>query len=178
MIIKSNDLFERVEKRGKLMFRKSGKGQAALEFLMTYGWAILVVLIVIGALSYFGVLNPTIMLPEKCTLQMGLYCKNHLMQLTTRPSGGENHTVFFEFENGMGKGIIITGINVTGDFLNCGIRNDAAPGPPWNDNYNGKAGTHIQQGKSKIIVIDNAADGAPFRNCTIVPRFGKTKADI
>jgi len=27
------------------------KGQAAMEFLMTYGWAILVVLIVIGALA-------------------------------------------------------------------------------------------------------------------------------
>ena len=31
-------------------FRKS---QAAMEFLMTYGWAILVVLVAIGALAYF-----------------------------------------------------------------------------------------------------------------------------
>jgi uncharacterized protein (UPF0333 family) len=34
------------------------KGQAAMEFLMTYGWAILVVLAAIGALAYFGVLSP------------------------------------------------------------------------------------------------------------------------
>lgn len=34
------------------------KGQAAIEFLMTYGWAILVVLAAIGALFYFGVLGP------------------------------------------------------------------------------------------------------------------------
>lgn len=34
------------------------KGQAAMEFLMTYGWAILVVLACIGALTYFGVLKP------------------------------------------------------------------------------------------------------------------------
>jgi len=33
------------------------KGQAAIEFLVTYGWAILIVLIAIGALAYFGVLN-------------------------------------------------------------------------------------------------------------------------
>ncbi|MBI3036442.1 hypothetical protein HYY73_01620 [Candidatus Woesearchaeota archaeon] len=45
---------------------KSMKGQAAMEFLMTYGWAILVVLVVIGALSYFGVLSPSTLLPEKC----------------------------------------------------------------------------------------------------------------
>jgi len=38
---------------------KGRKGQAAMEFLMTYGWAILVVLVVIGALAYFGVLSPS-----------------------------------------------------------------------------------------------------------------------
>ncbi len=42
------------------------KGQAALEFLMTYGWAILVVLAAVGALAYFGVLSPGKFLPEKC----------------------------------------------------------------------------------------------------------------
>lgn len=30
-----------------------------MEFLMTYGWAILVVLVSIGALVYFGVFNPS-----------------------------------------------------------------------------------------------------------------------
>ena len=54
------------------MFRK--KGQAALEFLMTYGWAILVVLAAIGALAYFGVLSPDRFLPEKCTLPSGIAC--------------------------------------------------------------------------------------------------------
>lgn len=34
------------------------KGQAALEFLTTYGWAFLVILVMIGALTYFGVLAP------------------------------------------------------------------------------------------------------------------------
>ncbi len=29
-----------------------------IEFLLTYGWAILIVLIAIGALAYFGVLSP------------------------------------------------------------------------------------------------------------------------
>lgn len=33
------------------------KGQAALEFLTTYGWAFLVILVMIGGLSYFGVLD-------------------------------------------------------------------------------------------------------------------------
>lgn len=50
------------------------KGQAAMEFLMTYGWAILVVLAAIGALAYFGVLSPDRFLPEKCTLPSGMAC--------------------------------------------------------------------------------------------------------
>ncbi|MFC1768672.1 hypothetical protein ACFLZX_02815 [Nanoarchaeota archaeon] len=55
------------------------KGQAAMEFLMTYGWAILVVLIAIGALAYFGVLSPDKFLPEKCVIATGsgLFCDEY-----------------------------------------------------------------------------------------------------
>ena len=55
----------------------NGKSQAALEFLMTYGWAILVVLVAIGALAYFGVLSPGLFLPARCTLQAGIACIDH-----------------------------------------------------------------------------------------------------
>ncbi len=81
------------------------KAQAAMEFLMTYGWAILVVLVVIGALAYFGVLNPQNLLPEKCTLPMGLYCKDHLID-------GTADTISFKLENGMGRGIMIRSASV------------------------------------------------------------------
>ena len=56
------------------MFKKS---QAAMEFLMTYGWAILVVLVAIGALAYFGVLSPDKFLPNRCTLPAGIACIDH-----------------------------------------------------------------------------------------------------
>lgn len=58
------------------------KGQAAMEFLMTYGWAILVVLVAIGALAYFGVLSPEKLLPEKCILATGsgLFCDKNLVK--------------------------------------------------------------------------------------------------
>lgn len=53
------------------------RGQAAMEFLMTYGWAILVVLVAVGALAYFGVLSPDNFLPSKCTLPSGIGCIDH-----------------------------------------------------------------------------------------------------
>ena len=42
-----------------------------MEFLMTYGWAILVVLAAIAALAYFGVLSPDRFVPDKCLVQGG-----------------------------------------------------------------------------------------------------------
>lgn len=59
---------------------KNKKAQAAMEFLMTYGWAILVVLAAIAALAYFGVLSPAKFLPEKCVLEPGILCAGHKVE--------------------------------------------------------------------------------------------------
>lgn len=48
--------------------KMNNKGQALIEFLMNYGWAILVILIAIGALAYFGVFGN---LQAKCDVAMG-----------------------------------------------------------------------------------------------------------
>jgi hypothetical protein len=50
------------------------KGQAALEFLTTYGWAFLVILVMISALGYFGILNPDRFLPERCNVGPEFAC--------------------------------------------------------------------------------------------------------
>ena len=44
------------------------KAQQAIEFLMTYGWAVLVVLIAVGALAYF--INPKELICNGC------HCRN------------------------------------------------------------------------------------------------------
>ena len=54
--------------------KEAKKSQAALEFLMTYGWAIMVVLVAISALAYFGVLSPDKFLPDRCVLPSGIVC--------------------------------------------------------------------------------------------------------
>ena len=66
-----------------MKFNKGKRAQAAMEFIMTYGWAILVVLAAIAALAYFGVLSPTKFLPEKCTMPSGIPC----IDSTTTTSG-------------------------------------------------------------------------------------------
>lgn len=45
---------------------KNNKGQAAMEFLMTYGWAMIAVLTAVGALAYFGVVDLSQFTPNIC----------------------------------------------------------------------------------------------------------------
>ena len=52
------------------------RAQAAMEFLMTYGWALLVVLIAIAALAFFGVLSPGRFLPSNCNIGIGFACSD------------------------------------------------------------------------------------------------------
>jgi hypothetical protein len=55
------------------------RAQAALEFLTTYGWAFIVILVMIGALAYFGVLSPSKVLPAKCIVEAGWDCKDYVI---------------------------------------------------------------------------------------------------
>ena len=82
------------------MFRK---GQAAMEFLLTYGWAILVVLVVIGVLASFGILNVGNLLPERCTIQTGISCSDFIVT----PAAG----VRLGLKNGLGKGIYLVNVS-------------------------------------------------------------------
>lgn len=54
--------------------RKKKKGQAAVEFLTTYGWAIMATLIAVGALYYFDVLDPNNFTTVKCETGPQLQC--------------------------------------------------------------------------------------------------------
>ena len=81
------------------------KAQAAMEFLMTYGWAILVVLIAIGALAYFGVLNPNRFLPKSCTLMPGLDCDEFKVDKS-------DSQVQLFIRNGLGDSIDFSSLNI------------------------------------------------------------------
>jgi uncharacterized protein (UPF0333 family) len=89
---------------------KAKRSQAALEFLMTYGWAILIVLIVISALAYFGVLNPQAMLPSRCTLPTGWSCGDYVV---TMSQSAVNDQIKLKIINGLAKSVNIVNITAT-----------------------------------------------------------------
>ena len=80
------------------------KGQAAMEFLMTYGWAILAAIIVIGVLAYFGVFSPGKYAPNTCVVSAPFYCNAYN---AIAASG-----VTIEIKNNGGDDYAIAGLNV------------------------------------------------------------------
>ncbi len=86
------------------------KSQAAMEFILTYGWAILVVLIAIGALSFFGVLKPQGLLPATCELGPGFACKDFAIYNTT-------NNISMKLINGFGKNFEVFVIYVNKESL-------------------------------------------------------------
>ncbi|MEM2948307.1 MAG: hypothetical protein QXY05_02255 [Candidatus Anstonellales archaeon] len=50
------------------------KGQAAMEYLMTYGWAILLLVIVLSVLFASGIFTPSQFVREECSFTPDLTC--------------------------------------------------------------------------------------------------------
>ena len=116
------------------------KGQAALEFLTTYGWAFLVILVMIGALSYFGVLDPSRFLPDKCIFGTGV---GACADAVASNSGNQVQATII---NSLGQDIKIQGITIAAQGISgvcatpcvagttpayCGMPD---PNTPWLNN--------------------------------------------
>jgi hypothetical protein len=87
------------------------KGQAAMEFLMTYGWALLVVLIAIAALAFFGLLNPSRFLPERCEIAPGLTCMDFNAKTDKDVSIGDaEDNITILLNNGIGQ--VMKGVQI------------------------------------------------------------------
>lgn len=82
------------------------KSQAALEFLTTYAWAFIVITITIGALYYFGILDFSKYLPQKCIFPSQLKC----LDFSLLPS-----EVRLKLVNNLGEDIQIQSISITND---------------------------------------------------------------
>ncbi len=92
---------------------KNNKGQSALEYLMTYGWALVVIVIVIAALFAFGVFNT----PKNCTQTGG--------QMLIKNYDFNSGLIQLQITNGTPNTVEITGFDST-----TGI-DSWSGGDPW-----------------------------------------------
>jgi hypothetical protein len=64
--------------------------QSAMEYLMTYGWAILIIAVTLGALAFLGVFSGTGLLPTACIASSGYICNNPVY---IHQTGGEGNLI-------------------------------------------------------------------------------------
>ncbi|MBI2449887.1 hypothetical protein HYV49_06375 [Candidatus Pacearchaeota archaeon] len=88
------------------------RGQAAMEFLITYGWAILAAIVVIGVLAFF-LTNPGRFTSNSCALTAPFTCEEHRVNSTA---------VAFVIRNGAAESYDILEVNSTStDGTSCGV---------------------------------------------------------
>ena len=103
------------------------KGQTAVEYLMTYGWAILIILIVAGVLAYYGIFAPSGFLGQS----VRGFTTVVILQPWSLSTGG---TLQANMENRVGSPIELTGATLTnptdGSLVGTGtITLPASPAP-------------------------------------------------
>ena len=104
---------------------KNFKLQSAMEYLMTYGWAILVIAIVLVALYALGVFNGSAFLHPSCIESSGYICTNQ----TALPNGATNVLVGFSFGQNAGSTVyngIIGVASQTGGTNSAGFPSNTA----------------------------------------------------
>lgn len=84
---------------------KGFKAQAALEFLTTYGWAFLVILVMIGTLAYFGILSPSKLLPNRCNFATEFQCLDYQISAA-------GNTFKIRLKNGIGEPIDVSSVTL------------------------------------------------------------------
>jgi hypothetical protein len=103
------------------------RGQAALEFITTYGWAMLVIIVMIGAIAYFGVLKPDTLIPGQCVVEHDFSCQDWQIR---------GDTVNAVLKQGIGKTIYLDSVQCTYDSVpsvtvSGTVTGKALPGAAW-----------------------------------------------
>ena len=136
------------------------KSQAALEFLTTYAWAFLVILVMIGALAYFGILNPSKILPDRCNFGTEIGCADYRIAYVTTGSDG---TFGLRLKNSIGEPLILTSITVSSESstaYSCTLSSPTLPFT-WNSDTltdfsftscNSAASGFVKGDKAKVLI--------------------------
>jgi hypothetical protein len=87
---------------------KYKKGQASLEFLLTYGWAFIAILAVFGVITYMGLSSPERYAPQSCIFGEAFECVDFVGRYTDTSPG----QVELYFQNNLGHEVEIRAVEV------------------------------------------------------------------
>ncbi len=87
------------------------KSQATFEFLANYVWVVIIILVMIGALSYFGILSPSKLLPERCSMSPEISCVKSIIGQTDLGTG----VLRLRPKNNVNKPIVVASLDTTSE---------------------------------------------------------------
>ena len=125
-----------------------------MEFLLTYGWAIVIVVTAIAALAYFGVLDADRWMPNYCHIEGGLSCLDHSVSVYDGFTPTDKYNKLeLRLRNNIGWNGKIKYIQ----FPAYGTSENYVLGPPPNDGILILSGEETDAGDS-ISEIDDITD--------------------
>ncbi len=100
--------------------KRSSKAQL-LEYLTTYGWAILLVFVILISFSYLNILNPSRNLPSRCIIGPEFQCIDFRIS-------GSGDTFSLLLKNNLPERIVLTNIKLRNDnfYYPCSLESPNA----------------------------------------------------
>lgn len=92
------------------MAEKTLRGQAAMEYLATYGWAIFALFIVVALMFATGVFGAGRFAVEECSIQPNIPCSGYYMYYNKTDS---KMYVGFDLVNSMGSDVLWRNVTIT-----------------------------------------------------------------
>jgi len=128
--------------------RRQSKGQAALEFLTTYSWAFMALIIILGGLVYFDIFNPEHYIPESCNFGTNIMCEDVSLQ----QKSANTFELNIKLKNNLEKGIEPVNVTIySNDFTKVQNCNFYFHCPSDSNNANWTAGSNGIFGASNSI---------------------------
>jgi len=97
---------------------KMKKGQASIEYLTTYGWVFLIMIVGIGALAYYGFLSPSNFVPNRCWFGSQFVCEDYSL----RQLSGTQGEFLIRMRNNFARDVrleTITGVDAKYSLSGC-----------------------------------------------------------
>ncbi len=117
--------------------KKTLKGQSAMEYLMTYGWAILIIAVVLAALFELGVFGSG-GTPQACIAQSGYICATP----TFSANGTTGSFINFSFGQNTGQTFYSVNVFVAQEGENLTSGSAKVIGVPFNMSHGGSTPTN------------------------------------
>ncbi|MFA6214665.1 MAG: hypothetical protein WC717_05310 [Candidatus Micrarchaeia archaeon] len=95
-----------------MAIKEAKTGQAAMEYLVTYGWALLALFVVVAYLIATGAFSANSFAAQECVLQPDLPCSPFVLY-----ADGGASTLKFSLTNGLGFPILVENITYTATNL-------------------------------------------------------------